>query len=142
MLLPPDHGQLGLSNAPVFLGLKTSDPDTLAPPDPWVALRPHRYRGWEGLEAPVLSPGSTGESALVHLDQRQARMEHSVRAPVLAAAGSPNVVTVIIIRAGLTWVGLGEHVFVQKVPEKRGEISGLAEPRRGGSRRTQAITET
>ena len=46
---------------------------------------------------------------------------HSVRAPVLAAAISPDVDTVTVIRAGLTWVGLVEHVFVQKVPERGGE---------------------
>lgn len=31
------------------------------------------------------------------------------------------VATVTTVRAGLTWVRLGEHVFVQKVPERRGE---------------------
>ena len=31
------------------------------------------------------------------------------------------VVTVITVSAGLTWVRLGEHVFVQKVPERGGE---------------------
>lgn len=49
------------------------------------------------------------------------------------------VVTAITVGVGLTWVRLGEHVFVQEVPE-RGERAGVSTAR--GSQGIWAVTET
>lgn len=130
--MPPGPQPVGAGSELVSLGLGTSGPRHPDPANPLGWVESFTVPGgWGGSDTPALllqtvsvkqsQPECTRNGAW-HIVGAQEGLK------CVTAVGH-NVIAVVLIsvRAGLTWIGLGKHVFVQKVPE-RGREEESAQP--------------